>query len=407
MPIKLTYKKIRLFLLIILLLLNFSYIKLLGGSMSTPTFTKMATIVFSVLLIALTHPPKNKAIYLYIYFCFLPLFISVYRGAEINKLALLTLFSNSLNYLYIILALPLVFMLNKNDISLDKTIKILVVLCTGAYIFRMAISLYYTVFGTTILENIVLEGAGVGWIRDGVLRLNPRCISFFFPALSYYLFSKYRKKSYLFTIIIYFVYILFIFQSRAFLMYGLLTIVFMYCYERKLSKHKLFRIAIVGVAMIAFINSSYFASFVQSFSQGSIYYGSNEARLRSLAYISSALSKNPVLGTGMLKSDVINDLICLSDVGALLSITQMGILVLPLYILMLIRAFLAFNKTRKNNRTISNLSLGLFLCLAFTLISTDCFYEIYAFGVPFFIAIIEHIISSNINKSRIIGGNLQ
>ena len=101
----------------------------------------------------------------------------------------------ALNYMYFFLALPIYKVLQLKRIRMRTFLSALAFLCAGSYVIRAAVSLYYVATGVDILPAIALEGASVGWIRNGILRINPPCLGLIYLPIVFYLYITSKKVS--------------------------------------------------------------------------------------------------------------------------------------------------------------------------------------------------------------------
>ena len=114
---------------------------------------------------------------------------ALYNTSEkYSTIEILYVIAFGLNYMYFFLAIPIYRMLRNDDAYLKKMLKTMAILCAGAFIIRAVISLIYVYTGTDILPAIALEGASIGWIRNGILRINPPCIGIIYLPIVFYLY---------------------------------------------------------------------------------------------------------------------------------------------------------------------------------------------------------------------------
>lgn len=214
--------------------------------------------------------------------------------------------ASALNYLYFFLALPVYKILRLERIEFRKFLKILTFLCAGSYVIRGAISLYYVATGVDILPAIALEGAAVGWIRNGVLRINPPCLGLIYLPITFYLYSTAEKLKqrvlYVGMIVLGVWYMTYITQARSMMIYQICILILLLMLKNKPNSRK----GIIGTALLIcvvvyLINSPAAEKLIASFSASNTETGaSTVARFNAISYFGMQFLQKPLSGIGLL-----------------------------------------------------------------------------------------------------------
>lgn len=306
--------------------------------------------------------------------------------------------ASALNYLYFFLALPVYKILRLERIEFRKFLKILTFLCAGSYVIRGAISLYYVATGVDILPAIALEGAAVGWIRNGVLRINPPCLGLIYLPITFYLYSTAEKLKqrvlYVGMIVLGVWYMTYITQARSMMIYQICILILLLMLKNKPNSRK----GIIGTALLIcvvvyLINSPAAEKLIASFSASNTETGaSTVARFNAISYFGMQFLQKPLSGIGLLlgrdtRTPIGGDI---SDIGLLRSVYMLGVGMALLYLVIFIRGVYVAYKARKVDSNISLLVLGMTLLIILTNINIDSFWDIFAFAMPFYISIVEY-----------------
>lgn len=317
-------------------------------------------------------------------------------------------FNANTTYYYIILAVPVFYMLYYKKIKLEQLIDIIIFFTVLSYILRTFISAYYGLFHERILFGISIESATDNWFRNGRLRINPPCFGNIIITLSLYRYfaTKGKKKIYyVFVIIFALYYSAFIHCSRALVIYQLAEILLILLIKRKSQIERAVLFCFFSISTVAFIVSGAVTKIFVMFTTTNLsetFGYSNASRALTYKYYFKIFLDNFYLGKGFL---IKNELLFqagaiagdLSDVGILRTLLQMGIGMLVFYIIFVLRGLSAGMKAlkRKTSNNLHILAWGIVFSIMITGVNIDCFYPIYAFSIPFALAIIEYILLSD------------
>ncbi len=399
-------------IIIILLLImhHLGYLKMLFYYLPffepTGTSPLQAIIIFFVMLclIVINGIQVKKRMLFEILFLITIVIIGGINGVINNGVSEGVLIITFIKYSYVILAIPIYVLLKNHYIDIKMMVKALVILCFGAFFFRIILSYIWTYKGVEVFSNIVYEGAGKNWVRNGIRRINPPFLSLLFVPMSIYLLTTTERiKTKVFCILclaIDIYYTIRVHAARAVLIYHIAVVIIMFiCLNKSLiTRMRNVIISFLGIVFMA--NMFFFKNLISSFSVNSSLGSSTMIRLMEVKYIVMELIKHPLLGKGMLESNKIYLSIGVgdtSDVGFLYSIYPLGVLMGVWYILVLTKGFLVYKKKKKEEKDLALLVLGMTCCILFTGFSIDCFFDIFAFAMPFYIAIVEYC---DVNKPK-------
>lgn len=302
---------------------------------------------------------------------------------------------DALPYLYILLAIPLYTLLQRRLWDFRRLIRLILILTLGSYGIRAYIAIMYALTGSTVLPNIALESAMVNWIRNDMLRVNPPCFSLLFAPFAFYYYitsNKFRDKvlgmGCMAVAVLYHVYVS---QARSVLIYNVLILAMMFLFQKKTDKKKFIRILLLMVAVCILVNTSYFNDLINSFSVSNSDTGeSTLARFNAIYYFGSKYMGNVLTGIGFTyESTPIGGNI--SDIGFLYSIFRLGIPLIIFYLIVFIRGITVYCRARLVDADKAILVFGMTVLIMMTGINIDCFFNIFAFAVPFYIAIVEYV----------------
>ena len=183
---KIKYSSIIKFNITLLLLMQLSYTKLLGNIIpifSTSYISNPLVIFYlsmgivAILLSEFYSYLNGRMLFLEMLIMATVIIVALYNTSEkYSTTDFIYVIAFGLNYMYFFLAIPIYRMLRNDETYFERLLKTMAILCAGSFIIRAAISLIYVYTGTDILPAIALEGASVGWIRNGILRINPPCV---------------------------------------------------------------------------------------------------------------------------------------------------------------------------------------------------------------------------------------
>lgn len=400
-------------IIVLLLVMQLSYTKLLGGLLpifstsyiSNPLvmFYLMMVIVSVILSAIYAGGLRNKVLLFDVVWMFFIVGNAIIVTMNQYQCELITAVAYAMNYSYILLAIPLYRILALQRWKLDNYLKALVLLCAGAYIIRGTISLCYVATGANLCPAITLEGASENWIRNGILRINPPCLSLLYLPSVFWLLSKSRKfiqkAGYIILIILGVGYMTVITQARSMMIYQFFVLTLLVLLKNKPNSRKyLVTTVIIGIIAVIFINSPMANQLIDSFStKNAETGGSTMARFYAIFYFGDKFLKTPLRGIGFClgkasKAFPGGDI---SDIGLLRSVYMLGSGMIVIYLVMFIRGFYVAWKVRKMDRDDCLLVLGMTLLFVLTDINIDCFWDIFAFAVPFYIATVEYIYKKN------------
>lgn len=289
-------------------------------------------------------------------------------------------------------------MLRNDETYFEKLLKTMAILCAGSFIIRATISLIYVYTGTDILPAIALEGASVGWIRNGILRINPPCIGIIYLPIVFYLYSKEKtirqRMLYIGMMVLGIWYMTYITQARSLMIYQVCILIFLLMLKNKPNSKKGIVASIVIICcFVTLINSPAAEKLFSSFSEkNAAMGGSTTARFNAIVYFGMKFLKSPFTGIGFLlgtdtRVPIGGDI---SDIGLLRSIYMLGLGMAVLYIVLFFRGIYVSYKIRKYDSNLSILVVGMTFLIMLTDINIDCFWDIFAFAMPFYVAIVEY-----------------
>ena len=391
-----TKDKLSIFLIILMLLLKMGFFKVFGMFFVNDVFMNVIYLMLIFIITFLVWIPRNKTICLEVFLCVVSLLISIFHGMiEGNGLSPGPVLSKSLNYLFVILALPIFKLLKQGKWRFRKCIELLVTTNVFSYLLRWFISEWYSITGKIVFESIAFESA-TNFFRSGTLRINPPCITLIFVPLCYYLIiteKKFKKRvAWVCSIIIHFVFVLNVYMARSVLVYSTLSLLIMYAIQKVSSWKSLIRWIIITSFIVIILNSSYFDSFVNSFSTESSLALSTTSRIQSFTYALTTIKNHPVLGTGLVNYNSIYGYGSLSDVGFLMSISQIGLPIVMFYTFIFYIGFKSALMLKKVDPSLAVLEFGMTASIIMTGFTIDCFFNIFSFAVPFYIAISNYLL---------------
>lgn len=400
-------------IVVLLLIMQLSYTKLLGGLLpifstsyiSNPLVMFYLTMVIVSVTLSATYAGKlqNKVLLLDIILMAFIVGNAIIVTMDKYQCELITAVAYAMNYMYILLAIPLYRILVLQRWKLDDYLKLLVILCAGSYIIRGTISLCYVATGINICPAIALEGASENWIRNGILRINSPCLSLLYLPAAFWLLSKSRKfiqkVGYILLIVLGVGYMTVITQARSMMIYQFFVLMILFLLKNKPNSLKgIAAIVIIGVIAVVLINLPVTNQLIDSFSTKNAETGdSTMARYYAISYFGNKFLNSPLSGIGFCLGKASRALPGgdISDIGLLRSVYMLGSGMIVIYLVMFIRGFYVAWKVRKMDRDDCLLVLGMTLLFVLTDINIDCFWDIFAFAVPFYIATVEYIYKKN------------
>lgn len=405
---KIKYSSVIKFNITLLLLMQLSYTKLLGNIIpifSTSYISNPLVIFYlsmgivTILLSGFYSYLNGRMLFFEMLIMAVVIIGALYNTSEkYSTTEFIYVIAFGLNYMYIFLAIPIYRMLRNDDTYFEKLLKTMAILCAGSFIIRAVISLIYVYTGTDILPAIALEGASIGWIRNGILRINPPCLGIIYLPIVFYLYIEAKKIRqrilYIGMMVLGIWYMTYITQARSMMIYQICTLIFLLMLKNKPnSKKGIVATIVIICCCVALINLPAAEKLFESFSEkNAAMGGSTTARFNAIAYFGMKFLKNPFTGIGFLlgtdtRVPIGGDI---SDIGLLRSIYMLGLGMAVLYIVLFCRGIYVSYKIRKYDSNLSILVVGMTFLIILTDINIDCFWDIFAFAMPFYVAIVEY-----------------
>lgn len=379
------------------IILEYSFIPISNTSKQI----NLAVFFLIMLLCMATKIRKiSKVCYFEIALIFFTVLVGFYRGLNNNGLNFSEGARVSLQYYQIFLAIPITSLLLSDKWNLKKMLWLMCILTWISYVFRVIISVVYSISGDVIFPSIALESAASNWIRNGILRINPPCYSIIYLPALYYLLGKEKnvRKKYIIYIFaatdIFFE--VFIHQARSVLLYHVMTLAIMWVFRNTSQKRALVRRCVAVLFSFVIYNTPIIQNLILSFSPGSKYGDTLQSRLLSYSYWFERFIQNPILGTGIISSEkqyfsIIAGQGHLADIGIVGSIFMFGIFMVVFYAIFFANSLKVTYNAKKNNIEEYILVLGITVGTLGVCINIDLFSDINAASVPFIIAIFEYI----------------
>ena len=176
------------FIFVVLILIRYSFLKLLGNQLTifSTAYDQYPMVMFYIFMVIFlflfsrVYSVEAKYLWILSVLCLFATGVGIYSATSNNGLDFMGALSQGIEYIYVILAIPLCYLLNNELWDFRNLLKLLVVLGIVSYAIRWGISFYYDVSGTVAFPNIAQESASSEWIREGVLRVNPPFIGIIF-----------------------------------------------------------------------------------------------------------------------------------------------------------------------------------------------------------------------------------
>ena len=393
--------------IVFFLLMQLSYFKLFGNVLNwfaysfnpKPLQIFYFVMVLTLALLGIRHlKHTSRVFWLEIVCCIFPttvnIFIEVNNGADLSDLM-----GFILPFWYVLLAVPVLRLLQSGQWEFDKMIKTLIILIIGSLCIRMVIVFYYSISGITLFPNIAMEGAVENWVRNGRLRVNPSSLSILLIPLSYYWILQHPKKRLLgiVGIIVGLLYPGYATQARSMMLYGIVTVGAMYLFQNVSEKMKLFRYFAIIIIFVIVVNTKQFNTFFDSFSATNAETGlSTSVRLAAIAYYGGMFLKNPMWGNGFTRTVYSGNMVIghITDIGIIGVLFQVGILIGVFYLVLIIGGLAQIHK-KQNDNNIQLLIFGCSVAILLSEINIDCFIGLFALSIPFIIAITEYYREEN------------
>lgn len=345
---------------------------------------------------------KVLAIYTLVFILF-----EVFYGTSQTGYKVLNTFNLLTVYSFVMFSLPINYMLRKKYISLEEVL-LAVSVCTGASLLvRFSLSIVESSTGIALCPDISLESAAKGWIRNGIVRINPPSLSVLVVGICMYwvLYETNHKILFGSLLLLQIIYTNFIHAARSTFLVSVVAIIVLLVFNTRKTKSNYLMISLFGLLLCLAIlyepvfNS--FQSFLGSFSAtgSSELAGSTVARLNGLEYFSSLyLKTNPYLGFGALgyqEQIALSGGYTFDDLGTFRVVFQFGLPGIVFYLLIYGRVVQACCLARTCNyrhiRELGQLILGCLIVVVMSSVNIDLFY-LYAASAPILIAISDFVI---------------
>lgn len=405
-------------LIFIFIVMKLQYIKLFGGIISIfseryDTYPEVILYLFMTIICILFalyigKGQKNSFIRTEILLITLTVIVGLFNAVNQNGHAPLGALSSAMPFMYLILAYPIYMLLIKKSWKLESMLKTIVFLGIGAYAIKALNSFWWNYTGSALWNNLLNSEA---WIRNESLRINPPWVSLIFIPVAFYLMKKCEKVSqkiiYVACIASALLYTILIHQARSVLIYESAVLICLLVFERVSARKKLTRYLIIIFGLAFLLNSSFIQELFSSFSvNNSETGGSTLARFNAISYFALQYGNNPVFGIGFLPSE--KQYVPLgghvSDIGILGSFFLLGIPLAIVFMLIILRGFYISYRIKYIDKESYILVVGMTILILFKSINISCFDGIYAFCVPFYIAITEYVFHCCKNKEILKGG---
>ena len=404
---KIRYSSIIIFNVFLLLIMQLGYMKLFGNILpifSTSYISNPLVIFYLVIgiitvVLSLQYSKvRSKMISVELIMISVIIIIGLCNTSGKYSVQFIYIVACALNYMYFFLALPIYKVLQLKRIRMRMFLSALALLCAGSYGIRAAVSLYYVATGVDILPAIALEGASVGWIRNGILRINPPCLGLIYLPIVFYLYSTSKKVSqkilYIGMMGLGVWYMTYITQARSMMIYQICILFLLLMLKNRPNSKKGIVVTLILICVIVYlINSPMAEKLFASFSSSNAETGASTiARFNAITYFGTQFLHKPLCGIGFLlgkdtRTPIGGDI---SDIGLLRSVYMLGVGMAILYFVIFIRGIYVACKVKKVNQNVSLLVLGMTLLIMLTNINIDSFWDIFAFAMPIYVAIVEY-----------------
>lgn len=313
-------------------------------------------------------------------------------------------------YLWFIIVFPLFFILVKNN-NFEKILINIIKITLLALLMRTLVWSVYVLFGVEIFKNLLFE-YGISWSRVGSFRIDATPLISISIIGTFFFYEKTKQRKFIFYLLLIFLYLFFVTQTRTLLLGSICTIVCMIIFKKRTTDIK-FLVFILTIFIL--VISASLGMFDRI-----IAYLDLDSGLQSLGYryyefeyyFSLLENDNWKLGLGILSSqNVVTDSILfgnlstpmyLDDLGIFGLFVQFGLLSLPLYFSFLFSVYAVMKKCFNSSYS----EYGLFLMGAlvyYLLVSVplDLFGIQRSFSIPIifaFVGYIENLVKSNKKK---------
>lgn len=392
----------------LMIIMKLGFVKLLGSLIpifASPYDTYPECILYLLLtiicvLFAFFIYREKASIYLRIELvvALVTIFCGIIHALNWNNMGFMDVLSSAMPYFYLMLSYPAYVLIKRKYWDIEDFFNFIIFWGTIAYFLKIVNCVSWLFTGKVIWQNLISNS---NWILNNSLRINPPFVGLLIIPISYYKMSseaKIRKKiKYLIPIVVSIAYSAFVHQARSIFLYQIITLVTMYIFEHVTNRKKIVRYIVLIIAVVIVINTSYFENYINSFSPDNSVSGeSTIARFNAIATFGNMYIKHPFWGMGFIEESKKNvgsvgaGLGHLDDIGVLGSFFTLGIPLLLLMILILGRILYLIYKMQEIHKGYSLLLIGMAVLLIMTGINISWFNGIYAFGIPFYICILEY-----------------
>jgi hypothetical protein len=213
----------------------------------------IVSILFFLVYIV-THKKKryqmSKFYLLYLSCLFLIIIFQSIRSVTEYGYSAYELFYALRQYIWILLAIPLVLMFKRKG-DFNKVLNTIINITLFSLIIRAVTWFVYTFAGITLFDNVLYE-YGISWGRNGTARIDATPLIGIVIVGLYYFYTKTRKKVYLFKLLMVFLYLIIVTQTRTLLISGLACCAIMFFLKRRKTNVRfIIQLAVLIVGAIA------------------------------------------------------------------------------------------------------------------------------------------------------------
>lgn len=234
------------------------------------------------------------------------LLCGAYQSVVVNGMSFRTTVFYSVPYFYAVLTIPVSLLVMNGDLDLKQFFKWIVICSMISYGVRILISWYFGKHGSIIFPSITLGDQPEKWIRNGVLRLNPPVFACVLLPITAYLFSEektaWKKWLYIVAAVIPVYFTFKIHQSRAVMVYQVLTLAVLWLSREKTTWKDWTLFAILAVLVL---RTQKFQDFLFSFSlKNTNELATTGVRINAVKYFASESLRSGIFGLGYLDGAV-------------------------------------------------------------------------------------------------------
>lgn len=298
--------------------------------------------------------------------------VIIYSCVKYNQ-NLIYLFKEAGHYFIVLLTIPFLYVFIFQN-GYEKLLQEISVIVLMNAVFLLVYALIYNKSGVVINQAIVTYGSRGGNVRVGIGNI----MSIVFIYYSCRMFSKgcsksQRVKNTIISIICVLAYY-YLDQSRGRLVFFALTFMSIVFFTGKITANKLLVWVAVVFTVVGLVSFGVIDTFIDSFSITSKYGFSTLNRVNEIQYYFEKTVQNPIFGIGII-SEHYSDLMTIKrgpgllfyqgDVGIFGSMSEIGIMSLLLFIVIIIRWLIIWKKT-KNISNNSNFLIGtiIYICIS-------------------------------------------